>query len=265
MTQSPTDTTQSLLPVTPFDQALVEKALQDYIDGTSDKTLAETARSIITSISNPCAKIFDHKWLDPECVETGCQSLVWKSRYEAAVKGRQEFRQALRDERQAHPLPGDVGTAIDQAILWARDDKCSYPADAEKFEQRIEILRAALTPSPLLALVAGYADYKAISDDRWEQGKAAGYRELGEMVAAALTPSALSGDAGEVWQPIETCPMWAVAVVTDGISVAISQRAEADDGTPYWAIDPEDGLDWEPTYWVPALDEQIPSHQGAGE
>lgn len=25
---------------------------------------------------NPCAKIFDHKWLDPECVETGCQSLL---------------------------------------------------------------------------------------------------------------------------------------------------------------------------------------------
>ena len=86
-----------------------------------------------------------------------------------------------------------------------------------------------------------------------------------DIARAALAPSALSGDAGEVWQPIETCPMWAVAVVTDGISVAISQRAEADDGTPYWAIDPEDGLDWEPTYWVPALDEQLPSHQGACE
>jgi hypothetical protein len=24
---------------------------------------------------NPCAKIFDHKWLDPVCVENGCQSL----------------------------------------------------------------------------------------------------------------------------------------------------------------------------------------------
>lgn len=25
--------------------------------------------------SNPAAKIFDHKWLDPECVENGCKSL----------------------------------------------------------------------------------------------------------------------------------------------------------------------------------------------
>ena len=25
---------------------------------------------------NPCAKIFEHKWLDPQCVEKGCQSLA---------------------------------------------------------------------------------------------------------------------------------------------------------------------------------------------
>lgn len=40
--------------------------------------------------------------------------------------------------------------------------------------------------NPVLQLVAGYADYTAISDDRWEQGKAAGYRELGEIVAASM-------------------------------------------------------------------------------
>lgn len=27
--------------------------------------------------------------------------------------------------------------------------------------------------------------------------------------------------------------------------------AEADDGSAYFAIDPEGGLDWEPTHWVP--------------
>lgn len=105
MTQAAMDN-ETMVAVTPesapFYVKLVEQALQDYVDGTSDKTLTETAQSIIASISNPCAKIFDHKWLDPECVETGCQSLVWKSRYEAAVKGRQEFRQALRDERARH-------------------------------------------------------------------------------------------------------------------------------------------------------------------
>jgi hypothetical protein len=26
--------------------------------------------------TNPCAKIFDHKWLDPACVESGCKSLL---------------------------------------------------------------------------------------------------------------------------------------------------------------------------------------------
>jgi len=38
-----------------------------------------------------------HKWLDPECGANGCQSLVWKARYEAAVNGRREFRQAYRN------------------------------------------------------------------------------------------------------------------------------------------------------------------------
>jgi len=37
-----------------------------------------------------------------------------------------------------------------------------------------------------LKLVAGYVDYTTESKDRWEQGKAAGYRELGSIVAAAL-------------------------------------------------------------------------------
>lgn len=33
-------------------------------------------RAPIGAERNLCAKIFDHKWLDPECVETGCQSLL---------------------------------------------------------------------------------------------------------------------------------------------------------------------------------------------
>ncbi len=51
------------------------------------------------------------------------------------------------------------------------------------------------------------------------------------------------------WQPIETAPMWVVADVTDGIQVVTAQKAESDFGDHYWAIDPEDGLDWEPTHW----------------
>lgn len=45
------------------------------------------------------ANLLSNKWLDPECGESGCQSLVWKHRYESAVKGRQDFRQAYREAR----------------------------------------------------------------------------------------------------------------------------------------------------------------------
>ncbi len=59
--------------------------------------------------------ILDHKWLDPECGIQGCQSLVWKARYEAAVKGRSEFRQAYRAARAATPVPAQA--VVDEAFI----------------------------------------------------------------------------------------------------------------------------------------------------
>ena len=43
-----------------------------------DELKAELER--VRAVSNPCSKIFTHKWLDPECVENGCQSLKLKHR-----------------------------------------------------------------------------------------------------------------------------------------------------------------------------------------
>jgi hypothetical protein len=42
------------------------------------------------------APLGEHKWFDPECGANGCQSLVWKSRCESAVKGRKDFRAAYK-------------------------------------------------------------------------------------------------------------------------------------------------------------------------
>lgn len=52
------------------------------------KTTLEHARIALAAVPVPnlCAKIFDHKWLDPVCVEKGCQSLVLALRGE--VDGR---------------------------------------------------------------------------------------------------------------------------------------------------------------------------------
>ena len=130
-------------------------------------------------------------------------------------------------------------------------------------------------PSPVLALVAGYADYTAISDDRWEQGKAAGYRELGGLVAAALTPSAtmegvmraaaisssehrydasaLSGDALE-------------SAALDGLSMQIDTLREALDAAHYYIdASPEElaaqGLTRDDALRIAR--EKRPFHQGA--
>lgn len=127
-----------------------------------------------------------------------------------------EWRAQSEDERyqflkslyaQAHPLPGD---ALEQAILWARDDKCSYPADAEKFDQRIEILRAAHTPSALSVpvgddLAKGLRTSQKALDEiaRQEQANIAGYLALRDFPVGSASghfppdevgPNALGSD-----------------------------------------------------------------------
>ena len=71
------------------------------------------------------------------------------------------------------------------------------------------------------------------------------------IVTKAL--STLSADAirqGEGWHPIETAVLWDVYIVTDGTNAAMAQYAESDYGDRYWAVEPEDALEWEPTHCI---------------
>lgn len=63
--------------------------------------------------------------------------------------------------------------------------------------------------------------------------------------------SALARLAHGAPQSIETMPMWACGVVTDGEHAAVAQKAESDFGGHYFAVEAEDGLEWEPTNWTP--------------
>lgn len=134
------------------------------------------------------------------------------------------------------------------------------------------------TPAPDKALMrddavgehvdAQTARLQEIADGAWGAGpftRGAAMRELAARAAATPTPveEPEKGAVG-AWRPIEEVALWDVAVVTNGENVAISQKAEADDGTVYWAIDPEDGLDWEPTHYVPPLDAALAA-TNAGE
>jgi ribA/ribD-fused uncharacterized protein len=62
----------------------------------------QSPRQLRASLSapavQPCAKIFDHKWLDPNCVESGCQSLV-------AAEAVAELVEALREFLNAEGAP----------------------------------------------------------------------------------------------------------------------------------------------------------------
>lgn len=56
--------------------------------------------------------LLNDKWLDPECIQDGCQSLIWKARYEAAVQGRAHFRNAFREARAALKASGEPGDGV---------------------------------------------------------------------------------------------------------------------------------------------------------
>lgn len=62
------------------------------------------------------AKMEDHKWFDPECGFNGCQSLVWKGRYESAVKGRSDFRKVYREARELSRGATDALEASRQVV-----------------------------------------------------------------------------------------------------------------------------------------------------
>jgi hypothetical protein len=81
------------------------------------------------------------------------------------------------------------------------------------------------------------------------------HRLAAQSEAAATIERYREALEGKVWHPIRTALLWQVAVVTDGERFAKAQLARNDWGDLYWAIDPEDGLDWEPTLWTdpPAL------------
>lgn len=59
----------------------------------------EAAHHLVSKIL--AAAPTEHKWFDPECGANGCQSLVWKRRYESAVQGRRDFRRAFKEAREA--------------------------------------------------------------------------------------------------------------------------------------------------------------------
>lgn len=85
-----------------------------------------------------------------------------------------------------------------------------------------------------------------------------GWREFPQW-EAALSPEAPARDG--VVMAATDVPLWADGIATDGENVAMAQKAEADHGGHYWAVDGGNGgLDWEPTHFI-SLDALTPRHE----
>src|ERR1051326_6936949 len=79
-------------------RVFIERWMPTATPDTMKEAMAAELDALMASRANPCAKILDHKWLDPECVESGCQSLVLPRAHIAALK---EHNVALRSASEA--------------------------------------------------------------------------------------------------------------------------------------------------------------------
>lgn len=95
-------------------------AREGSLTGVDKAVLA--IREIIAA-DKPIAGAAEHMWFDPGCAGNGCQSLVWKSRYEAAVRGRQDFRNSYRDQME---LNKELIKALKVARTWSDKDWVGY-------------------------------------------------------------------------------------------------------------------------------------------
>ena len=168
------------------------------------------------------AAYYQHPFVDNPRLAAEVLSDNWRS---GASPAELALLDILARHRQAHSLPGDVGTG-----KFAIGDRVSKKSGANWNGRVVGFYSTALTP-------IGYA----VESER-EIGSVQIYPE------AALTPSALSGDAGE--KAVMVCP-----------------QCEGEGGYP-------DGLDDAACHtdctrcdgngWIVDL-AALPSHQGAGE
>lgn len=137
----------------------------------------------------------------------------------------------------AHPLPEQPqeGVSVETAAAFADQVSEQHRQRANSAEARIA---AALAMMP--ADGEGWQEYAL--------------RMRMALTGEAHSPMSELQRMGEGWQPIETMPLWEVGVVSNGEEACVSQKAQGDfhEGDEhYFAVDPEDALEWEPTHWMP--------------
>ena len=69
---------------------------------------------------NPCDKIFDHKYLDAECVESGCKSLLLIQRARNAERLADKYKWQVRDTCSRAEKAEEQARAWEEAALEAR-------------------------------------------------------------------------------------------------------------------------------------------------
>lgn len=155
---------------------------------------------------------------------------------------------------------------IDDAISDSFDEEWNSRMGARHIVGALEhegwavVPLAALTPSPCPGDVGTdhRIDMANVGEALMEAIRDYSGHSFIEHWHPADCPSEIVGDLlnaldeADGWKLVAGLPMWWAGIVTDGEHVAFAQKAEADFDGYYWAVDPEDALEWEPTHCIAA-------------
>jgi hypothetical protein len=136
----------------------LELALAGASKFGSDADLEHLGAVILRNKSlvlNPCAKIFDHKWLDPKCVNGGCQSLVLADRNDKLEKQLANKRIELDTLRLTLD---SVSSQRDNALRELAELQKKVAKEEKTFQRKWSFVNANTSPAFLKILNSTFAD-----------------------------------------------------------------------------------------------------------
>lgn len=163
---------------------------QEFIGGSTRHEILQAAFEAGARMHTAPA---DHKWFDPECGASGCQSLVWKGLYESAVDDR------LNDHRRAGTDPTQHNMDF---IEHAREDIPALIAEVKRLREENErawkSFSDAIDYAPGQREAAGrYGFEPGYLQHAWRMGERHDESELEYAIIDALGVGCVSAHPGD--------------------------------------------------------------------
>ncbi len=161
-----------------------------------------------------------------------------------AIPELQKAFHAADESRRLNATPSSAPIVPETADKTPRRNARPFPATPSRQDGAGNLVEMANVGEALMEAIRDYSSHSFMQS--WSPADCP-TEIVGDLLNAL-------DEAGAALRPIETMGLWDTGVVTDGERAAVAQKAESDFGGHYFAIEPEDALEWEPTHWAPFPD-----------